>query len=312
MRKRRTRDRHERPSTGVLRVHLEHLTMHAVPEKLASFKGYYMYLKGSLRGRDHPARPPPSPLSSHCALPRTPNLFVAFGPLFCVYVEMASSRSSLSSSSTCWGPYDLDSHVPENTENTEEQAFASTSTLVNDAPSLSLVFDRNSVINATLYSRAGPMYKITTNKNVTRTDLCDLAEQRVVATVKRREIFPDVVVFAHRRGKSVRISKWLKATKVPGSRPTASIETETGRFTWRSDETHRLALYPEDETEFPIAYLRTVLEPPTIGLMINASTDTMRIETITSFLILEHRLRMQEKQREAHLYGLSGPFVVMG
>ncbi|KAJ3517485.1 hypothetical protein NLJ89_g484 [Agrocybe chaxingu] len=225
---------------------------------------------------------------------------------------MASSRSSLSSSSTYWGAYDLDPHVPENTENTEEQAFASTSTLVNEAPSLSLMFDRNSVINATLYSRTSPMYKITTNKNATRTDLCDLADQRVVATVKRREIFPDVVVFAHQRGKSVRISKWLKTMKVPGTRPTASIETETGRFTWRSDETHRLALYPEDETEFPIAYSRTVLDPPTIGLVIKAGSDTMHIEIITSFLILEHRLRMQEKRQEDHLYGLGGPFVVMG
>ena len=109
------------------------------------------------------------------------------------YGPSSSSSSSSDSSSTSW---------------------ASTSTLVNPEPPLSLIFDRNSVISATLYSRSGPKYRVTTNSTISRTELKDLttADQRVVATVKRRELLPDVVLFAH-RGESVRMSKWLKRRK---------------------------------------------------------------------------------------------------
>ena len=60
--------------------------------------------------------------------------------------------------------------------------------------------NRNSVLAATLYSHSRPVYKITTNKSATNTDLTDPTAQRVVATVKRHEIFPDAVRFAHWKG----------------------------------------------------------------------------------------------------------------
>jgi len=195
------------------------------------------------------------------------------------------------------------------------EALESTSTLVNPERRLNLVFDRNSVISATLYSRAGPLYRITTNKSVSRTDLCDLTEQRVVATVKRRELFPDVVVFAHRSGKSVRISKWLKRQKSPPERPrTTELLTPSGSFIWKSDNTHRFALYSQDQTEFPIAYSKILEDPPTIALVLRNCSDTIvQVEIITSFLVLEHKLRMKEKfSQGGTLYTLGGQFIMMG
>ncbi|KDR81967.1 hypothetical protein GALMADRAFT_276605 [Galerina marginata CBS 339.88] len=194
-----------------------------------------------------------------------------------------------------------------------DEALESTSTLVNPDRRLKLVFDRNSVISATLYSRAGPLYRITTNKAVSRTDLCDLTEQRVVATVKRRELFPDAVVFAHRSGKSIRLSKWLKRQKSPpGIQRTTELLTPSGSFTWKSDSTHRFALYSQDQT--PIAYSKMLEDPPTLALVLmNCSDSIVQVEIITSFLVLEHKLRMKEKfSQGSTLYTLGGQFIMMG
>ncbi|KAF8162774.1 hypothetical protein B0H34DRAFT_293991 [Crassisporium funariophilum] len=222
---------------------------------------------------------------------------------------MDPSRAS-SSASTFFGS-------SNHNASTSSSALASTSTLVNPPPSLDLFFDRNSVINTTLHSRAGPLYKVTTNKGVTRTDLCDLSEQRVVATVKRREIFPDVVVFAHRNGKSIQVRKWLRRRKPPQViTPCAVLETEVGRFTWRSDSTYRLALYHEGQTQSPIAFCKVMHDPPTLALMLRPGLDNLHVEIITSFLILEHRLRMKEKIRVQanQLYGplVGGQFLTVG
>ena len=105
---------------------------------------------------------------------------------------------------------------------------ASTPTLTNPSPPLSLIFDRNSVVSATLHSRTGPRYRISTNNTVTRTDLYELAQEpstgsseapatsqskTLVASVKRRELLPNIVAFKHREGKTMRLSSWLKRGK---------------------------------------------------------------------------------------------------
>lgn len=141
-----------------------------------------------------------------------------------------------------------------------DSAFQSTETLVNPTPPTTLIFDRNSVLFATLHTRAGPKYRVTTNSSVTRTDLCNVADEQVLGSIKRREIMPDVVLFPHRGKKSLRLNKWLKKQKAqPGARcvctifllwsrslmilistlppsqhsPSAILEAQSGRFVWR-------------------------------------------------------------------------------
>lgn len=96
----------------------------------------------------------------------------------------------------------------------DAESFASTSTLVHERPSLSLVFDSNNIIGATLHAPGGPAYRITTSNSVTRTDIeVRTASGAMAATVKRRDLLPDLVMFAHRGGKPLKVKKWLRQPK---------------------------------------------------------------------------------------------------
>ncbi|KAF9036861.1 hypothetical protein BJ165DRAFT_1532952 [Panaeolus papilionaceus] len=198
-----------------------------------------------------------------------------------------------------------------------DSAFQSTETLVNPTPPTTLIFDRNSVLFATLHTRAGPKYRVTTNSSVTRTDLCNVADEQVLGSIKRREIMPDVVLFPHRGKKSLRLNKWLKKQKAqPGASPSAILEAQSGRFVWRwGVDNYRLSLYEDNPSQSaPIAYCRVLHDPPTIALILQSNLDEpLRIEVITSFLVMEHRLRMKEKSiRGDSIYGpLGGQFVMM-
>lgn len=96
----------------------------------------------------------------------------------------------------------------------DAESFASTSTLVHERPSLSLVFDSNSIVGATLHAPSGPAYRISTSNSVTRTDIeVRTAAGALVATVKRRDLLPDLVLLAHRGGKPLKVKKWLRQPK---------------------------------------------------------------------------------------------------
>lgn len=98
----------------------------------------------------------------------------------------------------------------------ESESIASTSTTP-ACGSRSFVFDRNSVIDVTLYSNGSPAYKIITSKSGTRTDICDIPGQCVIATIKRREILPDTVKLTNRNdGNAMAIKNWLKQITLPG------------------------------------------------------------------------------------------------
>jgi hypothetical protein len=90
----------------------------------------------------------------------------------------------------------------------------SATTLVELPHLCSFVFNRSSVTNATIYSSARPLYQIKSSTSLSRTDLFDLNEHKTVASIKRRQFFSNLVVFAHRDNKSMRIGKWLKRRKV--------------------------------------------------------------------------------------------------
>ncbi|KAF9546893.1 hypothetical protein CPC08DRAFT_769557 [Agrocybe pediades] len=239
---------------------------------------------------------------------------------------VSSTSSSTTSSSLSTSTSDADSDSDSiSSSSSSLTTSASTPTLINPSPPLSLIFDRNSVVSATLYSRTGPKYRISTNITVTRTDLYELSQdasgpgtsvsQTMVASVKRRDFLPNVVVFKHRKGRAIRLNEWLRRDKNgrPGRSPSAELTTLDGHYTWIANSTHRLALYarkgshttmpfhavsPIDQQ--PIAYSKTVDSPPTLALVLrdcDCSDDT-KIEIIMSFLVMENKLRQKEKQED--------------
>ncbi|CAA7261026.1 unnamed protein product [Cyclocybe aegerita] len=172
----------------------------------------------------------------------------------------------------------------------------------------SYYFDRNSVINSTLYCNSQPSYTIMTNKSGTRTDVCDIATQSVVATIKRREVFADTIKFpARNNGTSVAINKWLRPiTHSPyHAEPSISLVTDVGNFVWESDAAHRLALYAEEDHQVPVAFFSRNRQPQdAIVLVMKSGAEEMVEDVIVSFIILEQRLRMKEKRRQnGMMYG---------
>jgi len=175
-----------------------------------------------------------------------------------------------------------------------------------DSSSQTLVFDRNSVINATLYSGASPSYTVITNKAMTRTDVCDIPGQCIVATIKRREVFSDTVKFPKRNdGNSVAINKWLRRITLPTHvEPCTSLVTDSGNFVWKTDPTYRLALYPEDDAQMPLAFMPRTRPPEPLILVLKEGSEEMVEDIIVSFIILEQRIRMKEKRRQnSMMYG---------
>ncbi|KAF8179677.1 hypothetical protein BJ912DRAFT_982497 [Pholiota molesta] len=188
----------------------------------------------------------------------------------------------------------------------ESESIASTSTTPACGSGRAFLFDRNSVLNATLYSNGIPAYKIITSKPGTRTDICDIPGQCVVATIKRREILPDTIKLTNRHdGNAVAIKNWLKQITLPGHvEPSTSLTTEVGKFVWKTDAAHRLALYSEDDAEVPVAFTMRVRSPEPLVLTLKAGCEEMVEDILVSFIILEQKLRMKEKRRtNVMMYG---------
>ena len=60
-------------------------------------------------------------------------------------------------------------------------------------------------------------------------------------------------------------------------------------------------LYPEGAPEVPVAYVNALQDPPTLALVIAAGYGDIEVEVLTSFIILEHKLRMKEKIEQGEL-----------
>lgn len=56
-----------------------------------------------------------------------------------------------------------------------------------------------------------PVYRVTTDKADHHTFVHDARTQRLVATMHRRELLPDTIVFGS--GEKVRVNKWLRKGK---------------------------------------------------------------------------------------------------
>jgi len=145
-----------------------------------------------------------------------------------------------------------------------------------------------------------------TNKAGTRTDLCDIHGQCIVATIKRREVFSDTVKFPSRNdGNSVAINKWLRPISLPNHREACtSLVTDSGNFVWKTDAAHRLALYPEEDAEVPVAFMLRVRNTQPLVLTLKEGSEEMVEDILVSFIILEQRIRMKEKRKQNEMmYG---------
>ena len=96
-------------------------------------------------------------------------------------------------------------------------------TLLNPSPPPSLVFSNSSVKNTSIYLSTEPktpLYHITSDNHDYDLHIQDARTQCIIATVQRKDILPDLIIFPGlREGKSsmkVRVSKWMRKGKLAG------------------------------------------------------------------------------------------------
>lgn len=91
----------------------------------------------------------------------------------------------------------------------------SQTTLINPQRFTSLIFANHSVKDTLISCSTDlqtPLFMINTDKGDHKTEIHDARTQRLVATLRRREFFPDLIV---RGDEETRVSKWLRKEKSP-------------------------------------------------------------------------------------------------
>ncbi|KAJ7488897.1 hypothetical protein FB451DRAFT_1080370 [Mycena latifolia] len=176
-------------------------------------------------------------------------------------------------------------------------------TLVAPAP-VSLVFDANDVMNATLSLNSTPAYTISTDSRGTTTEIRAAETNEVLARVVRKGLLPDTITFPDvNGGKELRLSKWLKSAKLPDGVPGSVIETEVGKCFLRKYRQYRLALFTEHDPENPVAYLQrpTTATPVPLALVLQPGTEHFCAQIIAAFIIQEQKTRAEEAEQRAAL-----------
>ncbi|KAH7905303.1 hypothetical protein BJ138DRAFT_1165041 [Hygrophoropsis aurantiaca] len=184
----------------------------------------------------------------------------------------------------------------------------STLTLVNPSPPTQYTFSTNNIKNAVIFARPFPspgqaqraqnVYTVSTElKSDKRTELTDTASGRLVAVWERRDILPDTVTFPDRdNGSTTSVSKWLSKGKLPDGMPVHVMQTAYGPLVWKSDATYRLGLFIENNLLQPVAYYQLDLHAnANANLVIDANAEQIRTDIIFSFIILEQRLRVSDR-----------------
>ncbi|KAH6899162.1 hypothetical protein BKA70DRAFT_1437649 [Coprinopsis sp. MPI-PUGE-AT-0042] len=184
-------------------------------------------------------------------------------------------------------------------------SLASQVTLIDEAP-LILKFNRRSASNATLYSGSFPIYKVTTNKDGTKTDVYDVVGAGGAHCYYQTKRIPSrrSVKYRNRPAGSdiVKLASWLKYERLEeGCKTCVSFDTSCGQFTWRYGhaERYRMALYKSKDFSSPIAYLKNTDRNIPMLLHINAGHQEMIEDILLSVLILEYKLKMYERFEEA-------------
>ncbi|TFK34889.1 hypothetical protein BDQ12DRAFT_689008 [Crucibulum laeve] len=174
-------------------------------------------------------------------------------------------------------------------------------TLVNSASeSVDLVFEKPSIssLHNTVYLNSRPLYTITTRaRDGAQTKVFDVSTTHLAITIDRSVFFSDKITFADRNdGKAIKVNDWMKETKIPKQHPIHVMETPYGKFTWKVDVVHRHALYSEADPENPIAYMKPATSSSPMALHLESGTESFREEILGSFLLVEQRMRMKEKE----------------
>ncbi|KAJ7453330.1 hypothetical protein B0H11DRAFT_2071820 [Mycena galericulata] len=189
-------------------------------------------------------------------------------------------------------------------------------TLVPTTPSVYLSFSHNSMKNATLFLGATPVYTISTDPQVSSTEIRASGTSELLAHIATKPILPDTIAFPGiNGGKEIRLTKWSRKSKLPDGSSIHIISTDHGNFFLKIHPVHRLALFREDDPETPVAHwqypmannIDNELPLPTL-ILTGAIRDADRAQVIAAFIVREFRVRMKE---EASRVTLMGPGVIV-
>ncbi|KAJ7755303.1 hypothetical protein DFH07DRAFT_821748 [Mycena maculata] len=173
---------------------------------------------------------------------------------------------------------------------------SSQATLADPSPPTCLVFERNSMLETTILRHASPVYRVSTNRHGSTTEVCVPGTHTIIARIVRKEILPDTVAFSDTNGgKAVRVSRWLKRTKQADGRSEAILETDIGACILRTHPDYRLALYDADLSTI-VAHWAPLTRPPSPPTLVLApGIERSQVKILVAFLCEEQKLRIAEK-----------------
>jgi len=182
-------------------------------------------------------------------------------------------------------------------------------TLINVDPITELVLAKESVTNTTLLRHNKPCLKVSTNgKDGAITTITDVQTNQLLVTIKRRDFRSDIISFTNLYGgKPVKVKDWIQEKKPTNQRSQWKINTTAGSFTWRTDVVLRLTLCSENDLDHPIAWVQPKTETKRYALVMKGGTENFRDEIVASYIILEQRMRMKEKQNISRVLVDSNP-----
>ncbi|KAJ6529674.1 hypothetical protein B0H19DRAFT_1193013 [Mycena capillaripes] len=161
----------------------------------------------------------------------------------------------------------------------------------------SLVFEKNSMMDTTITRNGSPIYKVSTDKHGSTTEVHAPGTDTVLARIVRRELFPDTVLFPEDdNGKSTRVSKWLKRTTLADNSTAVTLETVWGSSVLGTHPDYGLALYGPDRSNI-IARWRLQTQSSPLALIIASGLERFQAQILTAFLYEEQRLRITDKNR---------------
>jgi hypothetical protein len=174
-----------------------------------------------------------------------------------------------------------------------------TTTPTKPVPPKSYNFSLENMKNTKIFNNqpASPLYSVVTDtKSDKRTEIFDARGNHLLARIDRRDILPDTITFPNRNnGSSINLNKWLQKSKLDDGHHIHSIETAHGTYVWKSDADYRLALYRKDDMTNPVAHLQRGTRTQNFAVIMQGEAELIRDDVIVSFLILEQRLRISEK-----------------
>ncbi|KAF9048899.1 hypothetical protein BJ165DRAFT_1463418 [Panaeolus papilionaceus] len=163
-----------------------------------------------------------------------------------------------------------------------------------------LVITKPSTLNNVLLLNGSPRYRISTSDPAAaKTDIFDARTKEQLVKIKRRIFFTDEITFINHGGDTKKIGKeWLKESKMPDGRLRWDFESSSGDFAWRMDVIHRLVLCPASDMSNPIAWVQLPDETKSFALVVPPASESMWDIIVGGWVILEQRIRLQEKETE--------------